>query len=608
MEESHIHHHYIPPASASSTVAYARRPRHTSSSSYGRAAARLPHLRLDATLVLIGICFTMGVYLSSFVGMSRTVDSLGGGGGALFSKGVDLPALQAQVQTLTTRMTEAETEAALVLEENQKLRLDNKVEQSNLKTLTKAKNEEIRGLKARIEEVEKKVSAGGQAQQQGGGGVDKEELRKARERAQALEKELNDLHAQLELAMKGKPPREPLKKASVPPPPPPPQAPQQQQQQQQQKAKSDKPLMTRKTVSIPEPQPFNPYWETRLQELFGLAQSDPASLLSKLDDPENDPLSVNIASPQDFSCPSPEQRLTQPDLRRMEIAAQFRGGQGFVFFQHLRKAGGTGFCDLATRNMPGQVPPYYCMADERGTLATPPWNTSWLLDTMEKKQWRIAANEWDPFLRSKFAIGDAVFATTLRDPTDRWYSQYRFEHLEHRDGSPEGETPQPFDQWYSRETMGNMGENYYLKTFLGEENPVDEQALEKKGRDGVPLVHGNFYWGYHKYRKRVFEWTDFNVAVDSLRRFHAVLVLEWLKESDRMIEEIFGWAQAPRQVLPHEVQAVRSEKKSKCARDLLEEGVFEKVREGNVLDHLFYAVARRVFLERYTCGGGLGFR
>jgi len=274
-----------------------------------------------------------------------------------------------------------------------------------------------------------------------------------------------------------------------------------------------------------------------------------------------------------------------------------------VFFQHLRKAGGTGFCDLATRNMPGQVPPYYCMPDERGTLATPPWNTSWLLDTMEKKEWRIAANEWDPFLRSKFAIGDAVFATTLRDPTDRWYSQYRFEHLEHRDGSPEGGRVAPFDKWYSRETTGNMGENYYVKTFLGEENPVDEQVLEKKGRNGVPFVHGDFYWGYHKYRKRVFEWKDFSVAIDSLRRFHVVLVLEWLKESDKMIEEIFGWAHAPRQVLPHEVQAVRSEKKSKSARDLLEEGVFEEIRKGNVLDHLFYAVARRVFLERHACGG-----
>jgi hypothetical protein len=39
---------------------------------------------------------------------------------------------------------------------------------------------------------------------------------------------------------------------------------------------------------------------------------------------------------------------------------------------------------------------------------------------------------------------DAVFATVMRDPTDRWYSQYRFEHVEHRDG---GSKTMPFDKW-----------------------------------------------------------------------------------------------------------------------------------------------------------------
>ncbi len=188
----------------------------------------------------------------------------------------------------------------------------------------------------------------------------------------------------------------------------------------------------------------------------------------------------------EFACPSPEERLTQPDLRRMEIAAQFREGKGFVFFQHLRKAGGTGFCDLAQRSMPGKTPPYFCMPDSRGTLATPPWNTTWLLDRMAAKGFRIAANEWDAFPRSKFAMAvrgvgfsflklaylythqlqcnshrqfltpithphpphhnhqNAVFATVMRDPTDRWYSQYRFEHAEHRDRSS---TTMPFDEW-----------------------------------------------------------------------------------------------------------------------------------------------------------------
>lgn len=54
--------------------------------------------------------------------------------------------------------------------------------------------------------------------------------------------------------------------------------------------------------------------------------------------------------------------------------------------------------------MPGAVPKYYCMPDDRGSLATPPWNTAWLMETMHKKKFRIAANEWDAFPRSKFGI------------------------------------------------------------------------------------------------------------------------------------------------------------------------------------------------------------
>ena len=36
----------------------------------------------------------------------------------------------------------------------------------------------------------------------------------------------------------------------------------------------------------------------------------------------------------------------------------------FLFFQHLRKAGGTNFCSLAENNLPKKAQPrYYCMPD-----------------------------------------------------------------------------------------------------------------------------------------------------------------------------------------------------------------------------------------------------
>ena len=41
----------------------------------------------------------------------------------------------------------------------------------------------------------------------------------------------------------------------------------------------------------------------------------------------------------------------------------------FLFYQHLRKAGGTSFCDFARSNMPRKFTPgYYCMPDNKGIV------------------------------------------------------------------------------------------------------------------------------------------------------------------------------------------------------------------------------------------------
>ena len=119
-----------------------------------------------------------------------------------------------------------------------------------------------------------------------------------------------------------------------------------------------------------------------------------------------DPFGVRVENVSTFTCPSPSLRLTLPDRRNLAAISAFQQDKNnsFIFFQHMRKAGGTGFCDLATRNMGVRTPPYYCMPDERGSLATPPWNTKWLLKEIAGKRYRMAANEWDAFTRSKLGI------------------------------------------------------------------------------------------------------------------------------------------------------------------------------------------------------------
>ena len=102
---------------------------------------------------------------------------------------------------------------------------------------------------------------------------------------------------------------------------------------------------------------------TILNKLFELGKKDPKALITELE--QNDPLHVNLVDPHGFVCPqSTSLRLDYPSLINEQNLQAFREGSAdsFIFYQHLRKAGGTGFCDLAQRNLPkGSVPSYYCM-------------------------------------------------------------------------------------------------------------------------------------------------------------------------------------------------------------------------------------------------------
>ena len=61
--------------------------------------------------------------------------------------------------------------------------------------------------------------------------------------------------------------------------------------------------------------------------------------------------------------PCPTNRISLPDQRNTDKARAFRNGTEpfFLFFQHLRKAGGTNFCSLAEHNLEKKnLPSYYC--------------------------------------------------------------------------------------------------------------------------------------------------------------------------------------------------------------------------------------------------------
>jgi hypothetical protein len=171
-----------------------------------------------------------------------------------------------------------------------------------------------------------------------------------------------------------------------------------------------------------------------IQSLFNLGLENPSLLVSKL---QSSDIFMSKQGVDNFTCPPIASTIDFPNfIYNKKNAQDFKDKKkgSFLFYQHLRKAGGTSFCDFARSNIPRKFTPgYYCMPDDKGSLATPPWNDfNYLGGDIKKHEYRIVANEWDAFYSRFTSYPGAVFGTTIRDAIDRWYSQYRFEYLEHR--------------------------------------------------------------------------------------------------------------------------------------------------------------------------------
>ena len=151
-----------------------------------------------------------------------------------------------------------------------------------------------------------------------------------------------------------------------------------------------------------------------------------------------------------FPCPS-YRRITIPDQRAhardeafrrtissVPLTEETRLKSVFLFFQHLRKAGGTEFCTLAQKNLlRPNVPSYYCMpdmywSDKRCAGCITKYSNSEIVTNMREKDHLILGNEWDPFDHSRFFDLPAIFATSFRKPLHRALSQFRFECIEDR--------------------------------------------------------------------------------------------------------------------------------------------------------------------------------
>eukprot|EP00538_Stauroneis_constricta_P004548 CAMPEP_0119555984 /NCGR_PEP_ID=MMETSP1352-20130426/8051_1 /TAXON_ID=265584 /ORGANISM="Stauroneis constricta, Strain CCMP1120" /LENGTH=466 /DNA_ID=CAMNT_0007602861 /DNA_START=144 /DNA_END=1541 /DNA_ORIENTATION=+ len=291
--------------------------------------------------------------------------------------------------------------------------------------------------------------------------------------------------------------------------------------------------------------------------------------------------------------------ITIPDQRRMDVVPEFQDRTStstFLFFQHLRKAGGTNFCTLAQRNLPKeQVPKYYCMPDYHWRSPTHHhracggcysyWNNTEMVTNMRAEGHKIMGNEWDAFEPQRFFELPAVFATSFRKPLHRALSQFRFECIEDR-----GCKIKEIEKWWQkRKDLHNV----YVWTF------TNQRLLQKQQASATSIST----------RQRLV-----GKAIDTIAKFHLVLVMEWLAYAPHHVHEILGFENTDaltERIRPHISQYKRNDgqeknqlgaagiaKASWTPENYLSKEQYKIMSEDLALDEILTDVARRMFLER----------
>jgi hypothetical protein len=306
-----------------------------------------------------------------------------------------------------------------------------------------------------------------------------------------------------------------------------------------------------------------------------------------------------------FPCPSDNNRITLPDQRNRDKDTAFRrkpnnknpsSSSTYLFFQHLRKAGGTNFCALAQDNLPrSAVAKYFCMPDmewsgNKKCAGCMDSYTNEQIDTnMHTRGHRILGNEWDSFDASRFFDLDAILTTSFRKPLDRALSQFRFECIEER-----GCKIKKVEEWWTkRKDLTNV----YTWTFAKTGIRNISVATTKEASAARQEVMGK--------------------ALDVVAKFHLVLVMEWLAYATSQVETVLGFTDTTaltKRVRPHISQAKRDDgqetnklgaagitKASWDPKEYLSREQYKIMSENLALDEILTDAARRMFLERLVC-------
>ena len=324
----------------------------------------------------------------------------------------------------------------------------------------------------------------------------------------------------------------------------------------------------------------------------------------------------------------------------------------FIYFQHLRKAGGTHFCTMAQQNIPQPfVPKYYCMPDndwipesftsqnrkkkdrkifnpsttkEQLLRQPPPQRTSDDFQPCEggclhrysndeiirhMSLYKIASNEWDNFRVSNHLDLPAIFVTSFRQPIPRAISQYRFEcadamvkrcgskneqsNVDSRNNKNDNKNSDStiLQYWNRRRDLYNI----YTSTF-------SDVNIEASASAATKRITGFAHQQQQQQQQRS---NAMGIAYDTLTRFHLILIMELLPYSERLIQDVLGFHNTS--LLRQRVTPINFQRSSNNIglvpeHDLSSEE-YSTISESLALDEVLYDVARRIFFERLVCTG-----
>jgi hypothetical protein len=343
-------------------------------------------------------------------------------------------------------------------------------------------------------------------------------------------------------------------------------------------------------VSAPGSNSSNNIYDTEIQKLQSIFPC-PTSSLYRLSSPDR----RNRTQLEYYHQDMQRRRRTITGIDTTTTTA----ATSFLFFQHLRKAGGTHFCTLAQRNLPKSwVPSYYCMPDygwvdvddtkEGSSSSTSTkrqrqkcagclhqWTNEEIISRMGPHA--IMGNEWDSFdVQNHFTL-PAIFVTSFRAPMHRALSQFRFECVEAR-----GCRIKTIEEyWSKRSDLYNI----YTHTF----SDIPRQGSFATDTTNVESAH----------RRAESIGTSF----DTLLQFHLVLVMEWLSYAHLPVQQVLGFHDTSvltKPVRPHNTQE-HHRTDSWIPESYLSPEQYRIMSETLALDEILYDIARRLFLERLVC-------